>query len=57
MLKDAVKNELKNKEVFEVKIPIELPTSSLNLIYLKDQLTRVDKTFINEYLGLKTAVK
>lgn len=57
VLKDAVKNELKNKEVFEVKIPIELPTSSLNLIYLKDQLTRVDKTFINEYLGLKTAVK
>lgn len=49
VLKDAVKNELKNKEVFEVKIPIELPTSSLNLIYLKDQLTRVDKTFINEY--------
>lgn len=57
VLKDAVKTELKNKEVFEVKIPIELPTSSLNLIYLKDQLTRVDKTFINEYLGLKTAVK
>ena len=57
VLKDAVKNELKNKEVFEVKIPIELPTSSLNLIYLKYQLTRVDKTFINEYLGLKTAVK
>ena len=57
VLKDAVKNELKNKEVFEVKIPIELPISSLNLIYLKDQLTRVDKTFINEYLGLKTAVK
>lgn len=57
VLKDAVKNELKNKEVFEVKIPIELPTSSLNLIYLKDQLTRVDKTFINEYLRLKTAVK
>lgn len=57
VLKDAVRRELENKEVFEVKVPIKLPTSSLNLIYLKDQLTRADKTFINKYLGIKTAVK
>ena len=57
VLKDSVKKELENKEVFEIKVPIKLPTSSLNLIYLKDQLTRADKTFINKYLGIKTAVK
>lgn len=57
VLKDAVRKELENKEVFEVKVPIKLPTSSLNLIYLKDQLTRADKTFINKYLGIKTTVK
>lgn len=50
VLKDAVKKELENKEVYEVKLPIALPTSSLNLIYLKGQLTKADKKFIKEYL-------
>lgn len=49
-LKDFVKEELKNKELYEVKLPIELPKTTVNLIYLKDRLTRVDKKFINNYL-------
>lgn len=50
VMKDAVKNELANKELFEVKLPIELPSSSLNLLYLKGQLTSIDKQFIKKYL-------
>lgn len=49
-MKDAVKKELLKKEIFEVKLPIELPVSVLNLIYLKGQLTLADKKFIKEYL-------
>ena len=50
VMKDAVKNELKNKELYEVKLPIELPSSSINLLYLKGQLTNISKKFIKEYL-------
>ena len=50
VLKEAVKKELKNKEIFEVTVPIELPTSKLNLLYLNGQLTKADKTFIRKYL-------
>ena len=41
---------LKNKEVYEVKIPIKLPVSKINLIYLKEQLNKADKQFIKDYL-------
>lgn len=50
VMRDSVKNELKNKELFEVKLPIELPTSSVNLLYLRGQLTNIDKQFIKKYL-------
>lgn len=50
VMRDAVRNELANKEIFEVELPIALPTSTLNLIYLKGQLTKADKKFIKEYL-------
>lgn len=50
VLKEAVKKELENKEIFEVTVPIELPTSKLNLLYLNGQLTKADKTFIKKYL-------
>lgn len=50
VIKQAVKKELDNKELYEVELPIELPIIKLNLIYLKDELTRVNKKFINEYL-------
>lgn len=50
VMRDAVKNEIENGELYEVKLPIELPSSSINLLYLKDQLTSVDKKFIKNYL-------
>lgn len=50
VLKDAVKKELNNKELYEVKLPIELPESTISLIYLKEHLTKIDKKFIKEYL-------
>ena len=50
VIKEAVKNELNNKELYEVEMPIELPSLKLNLIYLKGELTKVDKKFIKEYL-------
>ena len=50
VMKEAVKNELKNNEVYEVDLPIKLPTSKVNLLYLKGQLTKIDKKFIKEYL-------
>lgn len=50
VMKEAVKNELENKELYEVELPIELPKSKINLIYIKEQLTQADKKFIKEYL-------
>jgi len=50
VIKESVKNELKNKELYEVQLPINLPNIKVNLIYLKGELTRVDKKFIKEYL-------
>ena len=49
-MKEAAKSNLKNKKVYEVKLPIELPENSIKLIYLKDRLTKVDKKFIKDYL-------
>lgn len=50
VIKDSVKRELSNKELYEVEMPIKLPILKLNLIYLKDELTKIDKKFIKEYL-------
>ncbi len=50
VLKDMVEKELTNKEVFEVKLPIELPKTSINLTYIKGQLTELDEKFIKKYL-------
>lgn len=50
VIKDSVKNELNNKELYEVEMPIKLPSLKLNLIYLKDELTKIDKKFIKDYL-------
>ena len=33
VIKEAVKNELNNKELYEVELPIELPSIKLNLVY------------------------
>ena len=50
VIKEAVKKELENKELYEVELPIELPKIKLNLVHLKGELTKVDKKFIKEYL-------
>lgn len=50
VMKDAAKRELDNKDVYEVEIPIELPKSSIKIVYLKDHLAKVDKEFIKKYL-------
>ena len=47
LVNEDIKN---NKELYEVELPIELPSLKLNLIYLKGELTKVDKKFIKEYL-------
>lgn len=50
VMKDAVEKELENQEVYEVKIPMELPKSKVHLINLKGHLSKADKNFIKEYL-------
>ncbi len=50
VMKEAVKQELAKGELYEVELPIELPTVNINLIYAKDQLSRVDKNFVKKYL-------
>ena len=50
VMKESVKEVLKNKEVYEVKMTIKLPVSKINLIYLKEQLNKADKQFIKDYL-------
>lgn len=50
VMKEAVKKELESKELYEVELPIKLPISKINLIYIKEQLTPSDKKFIKNYL-------
>lgn len=50
VMKEAVKKELERKDLYEVEIPIELPIMKVNLIYLKGEITKADKKFINNYL-------
>ena len=50
IMKEAVKNELENKELYEVELPIKLPSVKINLIYKKGYLTKADKEFIKKYL-------
>lgn len=50
VMKDSVQKELNNKELYEVKVPMELPKSTLRLSYLNGQLGKLDKKFIKDYL-------
>lgn len=45
-IKQAVYKELKNEELFEVKIKEELPTLELNLVYISDYLTHIPEKFM-----------
>ncbi len=53
VMKEAVKKQLENGELYEVEVPIKLPEISINLVYIKDMLTQVDKKFIKKYLKNK----
>ena len=53
VMKEAVKKQLENGELYEVELPIELPELSINLVYIRDMLTQVDKKFIKKYLKNK----
>lgn len=50
VMKEAVKKQLENGELYEVEVPIKLPELNINLVYIKDMLTQVDKKFIKKYL-------
>ncbi len=50
VMKESVENDIKHKEVYEVKLPIELPQTQINLVYIKKYLTNMDKIFIKKYL-------
>lgn len=50
VMKEAVKKDLEKEELYEVKIPIELPLNGISIVYAKNQLTKVDKAFIKQYL-------
>lgn len=50
VIKDAVSEELRNNNVYQINTDIKLPKTSIYLINLKGQLTRADKILIKEYL-------
>lgn len=50
VMKEAVKRELENEELYQVKLPIKLPMNGISVVYYKNQLTKVDKEFIKRYI-------
>ena len=50
VMKEAAEDEIANKEVYEVKIPIELPEMNVNLVYMEKYLTKNAEIFIKKYL-------
>ena len=50
VMKDAVEESIKDKELYEVKLPIQLPKMKVNVVYMEKYLTKIDKIFIKKYL-------
>lgn len=50
VMKEATENAIKNKEIYEVELPISLPVMQINLVYIDKYLTKMDKIFIKKYL-------
>lgn len=50
VMKEAADEEIENKEVYEVKLPIELPEMNINLVYMEKYLTKNAEIFIKRYL-------
>lgn len=47
VIKQAVSKELKQKELFEIKVKEKLPTLTLNIVYVREYLTNIPRTFMN----------
>lgn len=50
VMKEAAEDEIENKEVYEVKLPIELPEMNINLVYMEKYLTKNAEMFMKRYL-------
>lgn len=50
VMKEATEEAIKNKEIYEVELPIPLPEMKINLVYMEKYLTKMDKIFIRKYL-------
>jgi len=50
VMKEATEIATKNKDLYEVELPIELPLIKINLVYMEKYLTKIDKIFIKKYL-------
>ncbi len=50
VIREIAEEAIKNKEVYEVKLPVELPGGDINLVYMEKYLTKIDKIFIKKYL-------
>ena len=50
VMEETVLDAVKNKELYEVEIPIDLPEVKINLVYLEKYLTKMDNIFIKKYL-------
>ncbi len=46
VLKQAVRKELKENNLYELKVVEELPTLTLNLVYISEYLTHIPRTFM-----------
>ena len=50
VIKEYVKNELERNELYEVELPIELPNIRIFVAYIRGELNKIDKKFINDYI-------
>lgn len=51
VMKKAIEEELKNKELKEIKVNLQLPKLLLNLVYIKNNLTNIPKVFLEEIMS------
>ena len=48
VMRNAIEEELKNKELEEINVNIQLPKLLLNLVYIESNLTNIPKVFMEE---------
>ena len=52
VIKETVKEEIKNKNIKEIKINCELPKLDLGLVYVRDYLSYPAKEFLKKYIKI-----